>query len=118
MSQEADAPKYWTHAEPVCLQSASNVPAEFHTTFIFGKCLLSGAIPSCGSVSGGIVCTGEGILIISCFNADYWRAESALHWIEGDLERSQKLPWQKSTRARWNYCRRPEHTTSAGIAAH
>jgi len=31
----------------------------------------------------------------TCFNVDYWRANSALHWIEGNLKEANEA-WEKS----------------------
>lgn len=87
-TQEAD--DVLANAELVCLQSASNIPAELHTTFIFGNALVRR-----DPVATRFWWNRMQAKNPTRFNADYWRAESALHWIEGNLEEANAA-WEKS----------------------
>lgn len=87
-TQEAD--EVLANAELVCLQSASNIPAELHTTFIFGNALVRRDPKATRFWWNRMQAKNP-----TRFNADYWRAESALHWIEGDLEEANTA-WEKS----------------------
>ncbi len=87
-TQEAD--DSLAQAELVCLQSAPNIPAELHTTFIFGN-----AIVRRDPVATRFWWNRMQAKNPTRFNADYWRAESALHWIEGNLDEANSA-WEKS----------------------
>jgi hypothetical protein len=77
-------------AESIYRQSASDIPAELHTVFVFGSAYVrrdAGAAREWWTRMEGKKPTR--------FNADYWRASSALHWIEGDLKEANEA-WEKS----------------------
>ena len=77
-------------AELVCLQSAHNIPAELHTTFIFGNAIVRRDAKATRFWWNRMQARNP-----TRFNADYWRAQSALHWIEGNLEEA-RIAWEKS----------------------
>lgn len=77
-------------AELVCLQSAAHVPAELHTSFVFGNALVR-RDPKAARFWWARMQASKP----TRFNADYWRAESALHWIEGNLGEA-RIAWEKS----------------------
>jgi hypothetical protein len=87
-AQEAD--EVLAQAELVCLQSAPNVPAELHTTFVFGNALVRR-----DPIATRFWWNRLQARKPTRFNADYWRAESALHWIEGNLDEAREA-WEKS----------------------
>lgn len=87
-NQEAD--EVLAHAELVCLESASNIPAEFHTAFVFGNALIR-RDPKATRFWWDRMQAKKP----TRFNADYWRAQCALHWIEGNLEQA-RIAWEKS----------------------
>jgi Peptidase family M50 len=87
-TQEAD--DVLAQAELVCLQSAPNIPAEMHTSFVFGNALIRR-----DPVAARFWWNRMQASKPTRFNADYWRAESALHWIEGNLEEA-RTAWKKS----------------------
>jgi hypothetical protein len=87
-TQEAD--DVLAHAELVCLQSAHNIPAELHTSFIFGNALVRRDAKATRFWWNRMQAKNP-----TRFNADYWRAQSALHWIEGNLEEA-RTAWEKS----------------------
>lgn len=87
-AQEAD--DVLAQAELVCLQSAPNIPAELHTTFVFGNALVRR-----DPVATRFWWNRLQARKPTRFNADYWRAESALHWIEGNLDEAREA-WEKS----------------------
>ncbi len=64
---------------PQCTQPSSS---EMHT-------FAAMRLPRAG---GGTACNPKKTVK---FSADYWRAKSALHWIEGDLEKANEA-WEKS----------------------
>lgn len=76
-----EADEILAQAEWVCLESASNIPAELHTSFVFGNALVRRDPVATRFWWNRLQARNP-----TRFNADYWRAESALHWIEGDLE--------------------------------
>ena len=80
-AQEAD--DVLAEAELVCLQS-SNVPAELHTSFVFGNALVR-RDPKAARFWWARMQAQKPTRL----NADYWRAESALHWIEGNLDEAR-----------------------------
>ncbi len=87
---EQEADEVLAQAELVCLQSASNVPAEFHTAFVFGNALVRR-----DPVATRFWWNRMQARKPTRFNADYWRAQSALHWIEGNLDEA-RIAWEKS----------------------
>jgi hypothetical protein len=77
-------------AETVYHQSASHVPAELHSVFVFGNAF----------VRHDAVAAREWWERMQAkkptkLNAAYWRAASALHWIEGDLK-AARVAWEDS----------------------
>jgi hypothetical protein len=87
---EQEADEVLAHAELVCLESASNIPAEFHTAFVFGNALVRRDAKATRFWWNRMQARKP-----TRFNADYWRAESALHWIEGNLDEA-RIAWEKS----------------------
>lgn len=81
---ELEADEVLAQAEFVCLQSASNVPAEFHTAFVFGNALVRR-----DPVATRFWWNRMQARKPMRFNADYWRAQSALHRIEGNLDEAR-----------------------------
>jgi hypothetical protein len=81
-TQEAD--DVLAKAEFVCLQSAHNIPAELYTAFIFGNALVRRDAKATRFWWNRMQAKKP-----TRFNADYWRAQSALHWIEGNLEEAR-----------------------------
>ena len=86
--READAAL--AAAETVYHQSASHVPAELHSVFVFGTAF----------VRHDAVAAREWWERMQAkkptkLNAAYWRAASALHWIEGDLK-AARVSWEDS----------------------
>lgn len=77
-------------AESVCQTSALNLPAPLHTDLIFGNAYLC---RNAASARGwwDRMQASNGILQ----NVDYWRAKSALHWVEGDLQDAEES-WAKA----------------------
>jgi len=77
-------------AEAIYHQSASDISPEIHAEFVFGS----------GYVRRDATAAREWWTRMEAkkptrFNADYWRADSALHWIEGDLKGANEA-WEKS----------------------
>jgi hypothetical protein len=88
--KELEADDILAQAELVCLKSAYNIPAELHTSFVFGNALVRR-----DPVATRFWWNRLQARKPTRFNADYWRAESALHWIEGDLDQARSA-WEKS----------------------
>jgi hypothetical protein len=76
-------------AEAVYQESASEIPVEWHTVFVFGKAFLQ-------RDGAGARLWWERMEAKkpSRFNGDYWMAHSALLWSENRLEETQES-WQK-----------------------
>jgi len=80
-------------AEQVVHTSAVDVPTELHTVFIFGEAYVrrdAGAARQWWDAMQAKKPTR--------FNVDYYRAEGALHWIEGELGQA-KAAWARSDEA-------------------
>jgi hypothetical protein len=88
--KEQEADEVLANAELVCLQSAPSIPAELHTSFIFGNALVRRDAKATRFWWNRMQAKNP-----TRFNADYWRAQSALHWIEGNLEEARSA-WEKS----------------------
>lgn len=88
--KHGEADEVLAKAELVCLQTVPNIPAELHTTFVFGNALIRR-----DRVAARFWWNRMQAKNPKQFNADYWRAESALHWIEGNLAEARSA-WQKS----------------------
>jgi hypothetical protein len=76
-------------AESIYRQSASDIPVELHTHFVFGK-----AYVSRDAVGAREWWTRMEAKNPVRFNWDYWRAAGALHWIEGNLKEANEA-WEK-----------------------
>jgi hypothetical protein len=85
-----EASEALAQAESVYLQSASEIPADLHTCFVFGTAYVRRDARAAREWWDKMQSKKP-----ANFNADYWRAESALHWIEGDLEKANQA-WEKS----------------------
>lgn len=77
-------------AKSIYHQSASDIPAELHTDFVFGN-----AYVRRDAAAAREWWTRMETKKPNRFNADYWRAAGALHWIEGDLKAANEA-WEKS----------------------
>ena len=77
-------------AESIYHQSASDVSAELHTVFVFGS-----AYVRRDAAAAREWWTRMEAKKPTRFNADYWRAASALHLIEGDLKEANEA-WEKA----------------------
>jgi hypothetical protein len=88
--KEQEADDILAQAELVCLKSAYNIPAELHTSFVFGNALVRR-----DPIATRFWWNRLQARKPTRFNADYWRAECALHWIEGDLDQA-RTAWEKS----------------------
>jgi len=86
-----EAGKVLENAEVICLASASNIPAELQTTLVFGNALVRHDPEGARFWWNRLQAQKPRHL-----NADYWRAASALHWIEGNLDDARRA-WEKSS---------------------
>jgi hypothetical protein len=77
-------------AEAIYHQSAPDSPLELHTDFVFGN-----AYVRRDAAAARAWWTRMEAKKPIRLNADYWRAASALHWIEGDLKEANTA-WEKS----------------------
>ncbi|HYU46204.1 MAG TPA: M50 family metallopeptidase [Terriglobales bacterium] len=77
-------------AESIYHQSASDIPAELHTDFVFGS-----AYVRRDATAAREWWTRMEAKKPTRFNADYWRAAGALHWIEGDPKEANEA-WEKA----------------------
>jgi hypothetical protein len=77
-------------AESIYHQCASDIPAELLTVFVFGS-----AYVLRDSKGAREWWTRMEAKKPTRLNVDYWRAASALHWIEGDLKEANE-EWEKS----------------------
>ena len=77
-------------AESIGFQSGADLPAAVHTTFVFGNAYVRRDAVAARKWWDGL----ESKKTVQ-LSADYWRAKSALHWIEGDLENANEA-WEKS----------------------
>jgi hypothetical protein len=87
--KRAEAAEALEDAEAVCKANAVSLPAELHTAFVFGNAFLRRDAAAARQ-------WWEAMLIKkpARLNADYYRAESALHWIEGDIAQAS-IAWTK-----------------------
>ncbi len=76
-SEAADA---LLEAESICHNSALDIPAELHTVFVFGNAYLRHDARAAREWWERMQAKKP-----TRMDVDYWRAKSALHWIEGDL---------------------------------
>jgi Peptidase family M50 len=77
-------------AETIYHQSASNIPAELHSVFVFGS-----AFVRHDAVAARLWWERMQAKKPTKMNAAYWRAASALHLIEGDLK-AARVAWEDS----------------------
>jgi hypothetical protein len=77
-------------AESIYHQSASDIPAELLTVFVFGDAYLRR-----DAVAAREWWTRMDAKKPTRFNSDYWRAYSALQWAEGNLKEANDA-WEKS----------------------
>jgi hypothetical protein len=85
-----DAAEALREAESIYRQSASNISTELYTVFIFGN-----AYVRRDAAAAREWWTRMEDRRPARFNSDYWRAKSALHWIEGDLRKANEA-WERS----------------------
>ncbi|HKU25668.1 MAG TPA: M50 family metallopeptidase, partial [Candidatus Sulfotelmatobacter sp.] len=76
----ADAGNALTEAESIYNDSASDMPAELYTAFVFGNAFICRDAASARQWWTRMECKKPTRL-----GVDYWRAAAALYWIEGDL---------------------------------
>ncbi len=76
-------------AESFLQQSHMELPTELHTVFVFGNAFLRRDAAAARQWWERMEAKKP-----THFNVDYWRAKSALHWIEGDLEEANAA-WKK-----------------------
>jgi hypothetical protein len=74
----------------VCLDSAPNIPGLLYTEFVFGA-----AFVLRDATAARQWWERMDVKKLDRFSVDYWRAKSALHWIEGNLKESNEA-WEKS----------------------
>ena len=72
-------------AESIYRQSAPDMSSELHTVFVFGN-----AYVRRDAAAAREWWTRMEAKKPTRFNVDYWRADSALHWIEGNLNRANE----------------------------
>jgi hypothetical protein len=85
-----EAGKALKEAEAIYHQSALDIRAELHTVFVFGN-----AYVLRDSAAAREWWTRMEAKKPTHFNVDYWRAASALHWIEGNLNEANEA-WEKA----------------------
>ena len=86
----AEAGQALQDAERVFHDSASNIPAELHAVFVFGN-----AYARRDAAAARQWWDRMQTKKITRLGVDHFRAESALHWIEGNLDQAN-LAWTKS----------------------
>jgi hypothetical protein len=84
-----EASQTLTEAEGLYQESASEIPAELHTDFVFGKAFLQRDGPGARLWWDQMEAKNP-----SRFNGDYWVARSALLWSEDHLHEAEEA-WQK-----------------------
>jgi hypothetical protein len=80
-------------AEQIVRTSAVDVPAGLHTAFIFGEAYVRRDAGAARQWWDAMQAKKP-----NHFNVDYYRAKSALHWIEGDLSQAN-IAWMKCDEA-------------------
>ena len=81
-------------AESIYHESASDISAELHTVFVFGSAFVF-RDPAAARQWWGRMESKKP----KRFNVDYWRADGALHWIEGDLKTASEALAKSETLA-------------------
>jgi hypothetical protein len=79
-------------AELIYHESASDIPAELHSVFVFANAYLRRDPAAARAWFDRMQSKNP-----TRFNPEYWRAHSALHWIEGDLNEADAA-WEKCDR--------------------
>jgi hypothetical protein len=74
-----------SNAESIYHESASNISPELHTAFIFGNAFVCRDAAAARQWWSRMTVKKP-----KRFNVDYWRAVSALHWIEGNLKSAKE----------------------------
>jgi Peptidase family M50 len=77
-------------AEKIYCESASGISAELHTSFIFGSAYVLRDAAAARQWWERMEAKKP-----TRFNVDYWRAKSALFWIDGDIKGANEA-WEKS----------------------
>jgi len=91
---EMDAAAYWLKdAARIYEESASDIPAELLTVFVFGYACVVRDAAEARKWWDRMEAKKP-----TRFNVDYWRAKSALDWIEGNLKEANEA-WQKAAAA-------------------
>ena len=85
-----DAARALAAAESVYHESASDIAAGLYSTFVFGNAFVRQDAAASRDWWERMQSKKP-----TRFNCAYWRAESALHWIEGNLEEANEA-WEKS----------------------
>ena len=84
-----EARQAFSEAESVYHESASDIPAELHTDFVFGAAFLQRDADGARQWWERMEAKKP-----THFGVDYWLAQSALHWIEGHREEAHEA-WSK-----------------------
>ena len=85
-----EAEKALSQAEAVYKDSASGIPAELHTAFVFANAVVRRDAAATRQWWDRMIARKP-----TRKNCDYWRAQGALFWIEGDLTRAFEA-WTKA----------------------
>jgi len=85
-----EAEKALAEAESIYHQSATDIPAELHTLFVFANAYLRRDAAAAREWWARMEAKKP-----THFNVDYWRAYSALQWSEGDIKEANEA-WEKS----------------------
>jgi hypothetical protein len=85
-----EAEKALTEAESIYHQSASDIPVELHTLFVFANAYLRRDAAAAREWWARMQTKKP-----THFNVDYWRAYSALQWSEGNVNEANEA-WEKS----------------------
>ncbi len=85
-----DAGEALREGESIYHESATDIPAELHMEFVFGNAYLHR-----DAAAAREWWTRMEAKKPTRRNVDYWRADSALHWIEGHLKEANE-GWEKS----------------------
>lgn len=88
--KNAEAEKAIAEAELVYDGSPSDIPADLHTSFVFASAYVRHDAGAARAWFERMQTKAP-----TRFNLDYWRAHSALYWIEGDLAKANDA-WEKS----------------------
>ncbi len=87
---DSEAGEMLREAESIYHQCSSEIRAELCAEFVFGS-----AYVLCDAVAARQWWTRMEAKKATRFNVDYWRAKSALQWIEGNLKEANES-WQKA----------------------